>query len=319
MKNTLQRLGLLAVLAIVHVRAFAVGCGVKAYNGLTMLLHRQGLLLASYKMDLTDLQGVVPGNVATLKLPAGQGAPTYDLVRLALSGGITPAHIEWVRGKINGRIFLDEGTGVEIQDRDDYRGIFTDAAFLNIDFTEPNARNGAAEQLVAAVPGSLCQSITLEVKLAAGAPGAGRIQASANYRPPTSNPYVRKMLALPQSFSAAGTEGAPNILYLPTGEQGGKVKRIWLRETTNGNITAVQVRIANNVVFNATRAQLENDQKRNDLVPQANMLVVDFIEDGNLGGLLDTQAAPNVEVRLVTTAGEQVKAYLEYLDPIGRL
>ena len=270
-------------------------------------------------MDLTDLQGVSPGNVATLKLPAGQGAPTYDLIRLALSGTLTPAHIEWVRGKINGRIFLDEGTGTEIQDRDDYRGIFSDAAFLNLDFTEPKARNGAAEQLVAAVPGSLCQSITLEVKIAAAAPVGGRILASANYRPPTQNTYVRKMLALPQSFSAAGTEGAPNILYLPVGQQGGKVKRIWIRETTNGNVTAAQVRIANNVVFQATRAMLENDQKRNGLVPQANTFVLDFIEDGNLGGLLDTEMAPEVQIRLNTTVGEQLKAYIEYLDPIGRL
>lgn len=273
----------------------------------------------SYKMDLTDLQGVAPGNVATLKLPTGQNAPTYDLIRLALTGTMTPAHIEWVRGKINGRIFLDEGTGTEIQDRDDYRGIFTEAGFLNIDFTEPKARNGAAEQLVAAIPGSLCQSLTFEIKLAAAAPALGRIAASVNYRPPTNNPFVRKMLALPQAFSAAGTDGAPNILYLPYGQQGGKIKRIWLKETTAGNITSAQVRIANNVVFQATRLQLENDQKRNGLVPQAGLLVIDFIEDGNLASLLDTAAAPGVEVRLVTTAGEAVKAYLEYLDPIARL
>jgi hypothetical protein len=48
-------------------------------------------------------------------------------------------------------------------------------------------------------------------------------------------------------------------------------------------------------------------------------VVVDFIADGNLAGLLDTAAAPNVELRLVTTVGEQNKVYVEYLDPIGRL
>ena len=273
----------------------------------------------SYKIDLTDFQGVTAGNTATLRLPAGPGSPTYDLIRLELAGGWTPAHIEWVRGKINGRIFLDEGAGAEIQDRDDFRGIFTDNSFLNLDFTEPKARNGAAEQLVASLPGNLCQSITFEVKIAAGAPGGGSIKASANYRPPTNNPFVRKLFALPQAFAAAGTDGSPNILYLPVGQQGGRIKRIWLKETTAGNITAAQIRIANNVIHNVTRAKLENDQKRNGLVPQAGLFVLDFIEDGNLASLLDTSAAPSVELRLVTTAGELVKAYIEYIDPIARL
>lgn len=273
----------------------------------------------TYKMILTDLQNVVPGNTATLKLPAGPNAPTYDVIRLELSGGMTPAHIESIRGKIDGRIFFDEGAGTELQDRDEYRGIFTEAGFVNIDFTEPKARNGAVEQLLASVPGHLCKSLQFEIKIAAAAPGAGRIVASCNYRPPTNNAYVKKVLAIPQGFSAAGTEGAPNIIYLPTGNEGGKVKRLWCKETTNGNITAVQIRIANNVVHEVTRARLEHDQKRNGLVPQAGLVVLDFIEDGNLAGLLDTQAAPGCEVRFVTTAGEQLKVYVEYLDPIGRL
>jgi Viral coat protein P2 N-terminal domain len=312
-------LGLMAALAISHLGAFAMGCALKVHNSITMLMHRQGLLLCSYKLNVTDLQNVVPGNVATLKLNAGKGAPTVDLIRLHLSGGATPAHIEYVRGKINGRIFFDEGTGLEIQDRDEYRGIFTEAGFVNLDFTEPKARNGAAEQMVAAIPGHLCDSILFEIKLAAAMPGAGRITASINYRPPTGNPYVRKMLNTAQAFSAAGTEGAPNVLYMPVGKAGGKVKRIWLKETTPGNITGVNVRIGNAVAFEATRAQLENDQKRNGLVPQAGLVVLDFIEDGNLGGLLPSDLAPNVDVRMITGVGETVKAYVEYLDPIDRL
>lgn len=273
----------------------------------------------SYKMDLTDLQNVAPGNVATLKVQVGPGSPTYDLIRLTLSGGMLPSHIERVTGKINGRIFMDEGTGSEIQDRDDFRGIFADNVFLNIDFTEPKARNGAAEQMVASVPGHLCQAFTFEIKIAPTAPALGRITASANYRPPSSNPWVRKMLALTQAFAAAGTESAPNIIYLPVGSAGGKVKRLWIKETTNGNITGAEVRMGNASVHKVTRAQLENDQKRNGLVPQAGLFVLDFIEDGNLAGLLPTDKAPTTELRLVTTVGETAKVYVEYLDPIARL
>lgn len=272
-----------------------------------------------YKIPLTNLQNVVPGNVATLKCPVGQGAPTYDQIRLELSGGMTPAHIEYVRGKANGRIFLDEGSGLVINDREDYRGIYNDATAIVLDFTEPKARNGAAEQLVASVPGSLLADLTFEIKIAAGAPAGGRITAVANYRPPTSNPFIRKMLATTIAFSMAGSDAAPNIAYLPTGSNGGKIKRIWISETTPGSITGAQVRVANNVVHEVTRARAEHDQKRNELVPQAGVFVIDFIEDGNLAGMLDTSNMPQIELRLTTSVADSYKIYYELLDPIGRL
>jgi hypothetical protein len=273
----------------------------------------------TYKIRLTNLQNVAPGNVATLKCPTGIGAPTYDQIKLTLSGGMLPSHIESVRGKANGRIFFDEGTGAELLDRDEYRGIFTENGYVMIDFTEPKARNGAAEQLLACVPGSLLEDLTFEIKIASGAPALGRIEASANYRPPTNNPYVLKRLATSNSFAAAGSEGAPNIMYLPTGGSGGKIKRVWLKEATPGNIIAVQLRIGNNVVHEVSRASAENDQKRNGLVPQAGIFVLDFIEDGNIAGMLDTSTAPQCELRLVTTAGEAIKAYYDFIDPIARL
>lgn len=323
MKKMLQTavLAALSFAAMVASAAkeFAYGVAEYGYHVTTVFMHSQGLILGTYKLTLTDLQNVTPGNVAILKMPVGQGAPTYDLIRLQLSGGALPSHIEYVRGKIDGRIFMDEGTGSELQDRDDFRGIFSEAGFVNIDFTEPKARNGAAEQLVAAVPGQLCKSLQFEIKLAAGFPALGRIEASCNYRPPTNNAYIRKMFAFPQAFSAAGTDAAPNILYLPVQEAGSQVKRIWVKETTAGNITGAQIRIGNAVVHEVSRAKLEHDQKRNGLVPQAGLFVLDFIEDGNLAGLLDTRNVPGVELRLTTTAGESLKAYMEVLDPIGRL
>jgi len=273
-----------------------------------------------YKLQLTNLQNVVPGNVATLKVPTGPGAPTYDQIQLVLGGGMLPAHIVSIRGKANGRIFLDEnGGGAVINEREAYRGIYTDATFVMVDFTEPRARNGAAEQLVAAVPGSALQDLTFEITIAAAAPAGGTIQAVANYRPPTTNPYIRKLLSVSQGFVGAGTLSAPNVLYLPVGSAGGKMKRVWLREPAPGVITHAQIRIANNVVYDIDRAAAEAGQKRFNLVPQSGIFVLDFIEDGNLAGLLDTSKAPNCEVRLVTSAGGQFVADYELIDPIGRL
>jgi hypothetical protein len=108
-------------------------------------------------------------------------------------------------------------------------------------------------------------------------------------------------------------------MYLPTGGAGGKVKRIWIHEDGVGVITNAQIRIANNVVFDAQRAEIEDDQKRNGLTPQANICVLDFIEDGNLAGMLDTSTAPAVELRLATTAAGSFRVYYELIDPITRL
>ena len=272
-----------------------------------------------YKLPLTNLQNYGPGNTVTLKIPAGPGAPTYDQIKFQLGNGLTPAHIENIRGKANGRIFLDEATGTIVNLRDAYRGVFTEAATVVLDFTERNARGGAAEQLLAAIPGSLLQDLTFEIKLAAGAPANGTLRATANYRPPTNNPFIRKLLNTSQAFASAGTDAAPNIMYLPVGQAGGKIKRIWLHESVAGTTSQAQIRVANNVVHEVSRASAENDQKRNLLVPQAGIFVLDFVEDGNLAGMLDTSNAPNVELRLTNGAACVYTAYYELIDPIGRL
>lgn len=274
-----------------------------------------------YKLPLTNLQNVAPGNVATLTLPAGPGAPTYDQIEFLLGAGLLPAHITSIRGKINGRIFLDEsgGGGTMAQSRDAYKNVFTQASVVALDFTERNSRNGAAEQLVASIPGALCQSITFEITISSAAPAGISLAASANYRPPTTNPYIRKLFTTTASFAAAGSTGTPNIMPLPVGGAGGKLKRIWFRESAVGLITHAQIRIANNVVYDADRTTFENDQKRNLLVPQTQIAVIDFIEDGNLAGMLDTSSAPNCELRLTTSAPGTYGIDYEMIDPIARL
>lgn len=271
----------------------------------------------TYKVPLTNLQNVVAGNTATLKLPVGPNAPTYDQIKFVLTGGATPAMVTSIRGKANGRIFMDESSGSDLKKRHVYRGIPSTDGFMVLDFTEPKARNGSSEQLVASVPGALLQDLSIELKLDATFVGA--ITAAANYRPPTTNPFIRKLLNTSASFNAAGTDGAPNMMFLPTGGAGGKIKRIWVHEDGAGAITSVQIRIANNVVYESARDALEDDQKRNGLTPQANICVLDFIEDGNLAGVLDTGKAPNVEMRLSTSAAGSYRVYYELIDPIGRL
>ena len=270
----------------------------------------------SYKLRASNLQNVAPGNTATLKLATGANAPTLDKIIFELSGALFDvADIESVRVKANGKIIWDEGSGSVINERDDYRGIFTSATMLTLDFTEPNARNGAVEQLLGSVPLSLLQDFSVEIKLAAAAPAVGRIDTQIVVRQPTKNPYVVKKLQTTQSFAASGEQ----IMFLPTGGAGGKLKRIWIDEATLGTITDTEIRMGNSTVNETNRAKLEHSQKLNKLVPQAGLVVIDFIEDGNLSGVLDTGNAAGVELRLKSSAANTYTVYYELIDPIGRL
>lgn len=270
----------------------------------------------SFKLKATNFQAIAPGNTATLKISTGKDAPTLDGIVIQLSGtAVLPSHIERIIGKANGTIILDEGSGTLLNKRDDYRGIHTDNAFLTIDYTEPKARNGAVEQLLGSIPLSLLQNLTYEFKIAAGAPANIAMDAQIIVRQPTKNPYITKKLNTSQAFAASGTQ----IMYLPVGSSGGKMKRIWIHETTPGTITDLEIRVGNVVTYETNRAKLEHRQKVNGLVPQAGVVVVDFIEDGNLSGVLDTGMAANVELRLQSSAANGYTVYYEFIDPIGRM
>lgn len=270
----------------------------------------------SYKLRATNLQNVAAGNTATLRLPTGKNAPTLDKVILQLSGtSFLKSHITQIVGKANGRPFYNEGSGTLVANRDVYKGIAVDAAFLALDFTESKARNGAVEQLLSSVPLSMLQDLSFEITLAAGAPVDAKLTAQIIVRQPTQNPFILKKLQTTQAFSASGEQ----IVYLPTGGAGGKIKRVWIHEATPGGITDVQVRVGNSIAYETNRAQLEFEQKRNGLVPQAGVVVVDFVEDGNLAGVLDTGTAQSVEMRLTASAANTYTVYYELIDPIGRL
>ena len=265
-----------------------------------------------YKLKATNLQNVSPGNTATLTLSCGANAPTLDILRFALSGGMTQAHIRRITVKANGGNTYEELDGVTHTNRDKYRGVYTDNGFLTIDFTEPRSRNGAIEQYAGSVPLSLLQNFTVELEIANDAPATGRIVAKQLLRAPTRAPWVHKMFKTTDSSSAAGEK----ILYLPNAQSGGKMKRIYVHEQTPGTITEVELRIGNKVVYEATRAEIEFDQKRFGNAPQAGVVCLDFIEDGNLSGVLDTVKTSQPELRVTSTAGNSYTVFYELIDPL---
>jgi hypothetical protein len=269
----------------------------------------------TFKNRITNIQPLAPGATATLVVGTGKNAPTLDKLQLTLGGTtFNTTHITAIRGFIDGRQFFMEETGTVRNARSAYLGLTNDTAEMNLDFTEPNART-AVEQNLTAIPLSQIQDLRFELDIAAGASANLTLRALAHYRAPTTNPFIKKFFRITQGFQAGGEQ----IVYLPNGPRGGKLMRVWIHEGVAGNITAAELRAKNAVGIEATRVELQKSQQRNRLVPQAGVVVLDFIEDGNLGGWFDTSVLADVELRLTGTAADTYRIYLEYADPIARL
>lgn len=269
----------------------------------------------SFVMQLTNFQNVAPGNIATLKVPTGANAPTCDKINIELMGGLQVSHIKKITGKANGRLFYEERGGLLANLRHAYKNRHTAVDVLSLDFTEPNARNGAVEQMLATIPLSQLQDLQFEFELADDAPAGSKVKAEMHYRQPTQNPYIAKLLNTTETFNGSGDQ----IMWLPTGGAGGKVRRIWVHESDPGAIEAFEIRVGNTTAYETNRKRLEHNQKQNNLVPQNGVVVIDFVADGNLSGLMDTGTAKNIELRMLTTKGATFNVYYDLIDPIGRL
>jgi hypothetical protein len=260
--------------------------------------------------QMIDFQNCQPGNVGILKLSYNA---TFDKLHLKLGGGLTLAHLGKIEGKANGVTFYEDDASL-IQIRDAYQGVFTQPDTLTIDFTEPNTKGGAAQQYLAALPRNLLNSLTFEVTIAANAPAGMTLKCEGEYRDPTQNPFIlrRKRFAIP-----LGVLG-DNDYSLPSGATGGLIKRAWIHHA--GNVTGVELRTNGTPRTRATVASMAYKQKRNRVVPQANLLVLDFIDDGNLMNMLNTTQVTETLLRLTTNAaGGQATVFLDYVADLRRL
>lgn len=269
----------------------------------------------TFKNRITNIQPLAPGATATLVVGTGKNAPTLDKLQLTLGGTTFDASkINAIRGYIDGRQFFMETNGTNANKRRAYKTTSNSVTELVLDFTEPAARS-AIEQNLTSIPLSQIQDLRFEFDIDATASANLTMRALAHYRAPTTNPFIKKMFRITQGFQAGGEQ----IIYLPNGSKGGKLVRVWINESVAGNITAVELRAKNAVGIEATRTELEKSQQHNGLTPQAGIVVLDFIEDGNLGGWFDTSTLADVELRVTGTAANTYTVFLEYADPIARL
>lgn len=242
---------------------------------------------------------------------------TYDKFILHLAGGLTAADLSEIRIYANGaETFKDTGTFLD--SRQAFHQIDTDAAEVAIDFTDPRLKGAVEQQYAASLPANLLKQLRIEIDIA-NAQGEGEnfslLTCSAEFRGPTANPFILKRRKFTQYCGAAGEWD----FALPTGDNGGVIKRIWLHD--GSNVTALQLRVGQMLALEYDAiAKLTRMQERYDKVPQAGITCLDFVVDGNLNGVLDTSKTRGaVALRLTTDQAQTVTGFIDYVDPIGRI
>jgi hypothetical protein len=273
---------------------------------------------------LPDFNTVAANSTATLRVP--KWALTLCRIVLSLGGTtFTAALITDIRIKVGSRVVWSLTTaagvaaGTALTRINAYRGVFTQAGQLTIDFTERDFLNNVTRELGGYDMSKLADELFIEVVI--GAAVAPTLIAYGLFTPPqgeSDDPTqaVQKILSVPYSYAAAGRY---NIPFEP---RGAIIKRAYAlyagtdwTTTANGNLARFEVK-KNALTVLGEVLDLDHRfiQQEYRKVPQTRMHVVDFTFDNNLSGALKTSDAQALEFLATFTAADSGIVYFECLD-----
>lgn len=274
------------------------------------------------QMILDPFQNVVNSGVAIGDMNKFLGT-VLEKVTLVLGGTFTKAMITKIELKANGKIIY-ETDGSKLDASNLYNGGASDATILKIDFMDRkavtvNARQAGAIDLSV---GSGITQLRLEVTIAGAT--SPTLAGFADVSPPTADPSeagIRGLIARRHRATyvvgAAGTFALP-IPHLDPAGGGSNYRRIYFY---SANMTALKTQREGVTEHELTKVQNEAAQKDNFKTPQANVVVFDPVQDGQLSGRTwDTRPVSGVRSAQfygTFSAGETITIETEELLPLG--
>lgn len=260
---------------------------------------------------------VVATGPASAPIAIGKTIANYQL---ELGGtSLLKSHLTSIKLLANAKVIF-EGTGTQIDKINAYRGLTTNAAYLDLSFEDLTGLD-----LIDHVVGCLDTSqgitdMTCEIDIAgATAPTLKALQyetapqVQSNGEPAPFAGLVAKQLRYAYNISAGGE--LP--LNFPFGASiGAIIKRV---HVFHANMTGATVKEDAVVIHETTKAQNEYEQIRNKRVPQAGMYTIDFMLDGDVRKAFDTRKAKQVDWLLTFSAADAGYVIVEYLDRLGNL
>lgn len=264
-------------------------------------------------------QNVGTGQRATIRLPLGR---TYNRIVLFCEGNINKALLSNIVLKVNTGEKQRWKTAAHLQSRNSYNGGASDAAIVELDFVERNAKDEAAMTIgTYALTGEAgVQDAVLEFDIGAYVvTAASLIKAYAEIDVPSQNRLIVRTRY--QQKTLAGAVEEPIII--PYGQNGEQLKRLHIFGTL-ALIDSVRVRRDESDEFEELSvAQTEFFQKTYGKVPQAGHMVVDFIAHNLQGHMLNTalirggdgklQPVQNLDIKLKVNGAGTFDIYTESL------
>lgn len=271
------------------------------------------------RIKLPLIQNIGPNQRATIRLPLGR---TYNKIMLFCAGNINKALISNIVLKVNEGEKQRWKSSDHLQKRNSYNKGASDANVLTINLLEQDASDIAAKTLgtYALTAEAGVQDAVLEFDLGNYvASAASVITAIAEVDVPSANRLIVRTRSQQKTLAGAVEES----IIIPSGLNGEQVKRILIFGTL-ALIDSVRVRRDDSDEFQDINiAQNEYMQKDYGKVPQAGLMVIDFIVNDLQSDMLNTAqimgpggkptVVQNLDIRMTTNAAGTFDIYTESL------
>jgi hypothetical protein len=275
------------------------------------------------QIALDPIQNVIASGVAICDLNKFLGS-VVEKFTLTLGGTtFTKSMITLIQIKANAKVIW-ESTGANLDASNLFNGGVSDATVLKIDFMDRkavtvNARQVGAIDLSA---GSGISTLRMEITIAGAT--APTLVGFADVSPPSADPAeaaIRGLMARRHRITyvapAAGEFAVP-VPHLDPAGGGSSFRRIYIYSAQANAIRTVREGV---IEHQLTKLQNENAQKDNGKTPQANLMVFDPCQDGQMTGRVwDTRPASGVrsaQFYVNFAAGETITVETEELIGFG--
>lgn len=275
-------------------------------------------------LDLAPFSNVAAGQKATASFDNLIGL-TVDQIILELSG-VTKAQLDNIK-LIAGEKSIFEDTGSRVDSRMQYRGIAASAAYLALDFSEIMARSQIGEHLgsIDTVTAGI-KKLTAEIDINAAAAGPVIMSAFALVSP-GNQPQVLKANGIQapalygqligKVFSRTWNPGGAGEFAFDMSyarKAGTFIKRVFMFGAT---VSAARVKKNGGDMLKETSARASFFQTAYGRTPQANILALDFVVDGNQSDAMGLADATAMEWYVTTTGAGNITIVTELLDVLG--
>lgn len=269
-------------------------------------------------LKLNPFPSVAASSIASLATDELKDMSVHGIV-FEQGGTFTKAHMTDMRIGANGKNFVNDITGTQLQDLNDYDGFADTTNYVIFWFGDPTARTARGQHL-----GDLDLSIhegPLEIEVAIGAAtsptlqcyaivGVPKLQMGLGYTEAEAL-TVRALIRSVITESAAVSRKAEGV-----GLGSGAGARIRKLGFFHANLTSVEFK-KQGIIKHEDLSDALNDAIQTDFgrVPQAGLYVVDRIPDGNQGEADDTVkpdgSAWNMQVLVSASAADTITTYAD--------